>query len=282
MPEIELPDISTLGGSFLAKHKLDAYMTWPGDSEARKQYFASMVARAAYEAKHATNEQVISRIYEDLGEIAEGELIDIMREWLCSEYEEKYFHPHGGLKSVIEADSLFRLWKVVERNRKYWELASWVFLFLKAMCDFHDDLPGGPSLNKAVFLVERSKRIPKKLRVDKSDIWKSWSGFRSVAHLGASILFWESYLAKESDCDERKYQESLDDLFDSHMKVVLSRAKFFENFGSSFVPLRSKKPLFDDSIWRIPDKFQADHKYPIGPLSEADLNILKEYEAGKV
>jgi hypothetical protein len=149
----------------------------------------------------------------------------------------------------------------------------------------HQEKRGGPSIGKAITLVEANTKSG---GTGAANLWKMWSTYKDVAHLvtAAALVFAEARIVAV-----RKpfgpFGLSADQFGHLTMAMfmpdlVIAAALSFEHLGLSFVPYGLEKPtLAPETLWRIPPNINV---VPIPPLVRKirpqDLLVLRERRAG--
>lgn len=132
--------------------------------------------------------------------------------------------------------------------------------------------PGGPSFNKAFFLLEGW--LPPHLRRanlaggrTRPVLRKYWKEYRDVAHLAAA---WDYFTERSTN-------------FPIIRDTVgfLSVAQVYQEFGLSFVPLGNEDPLLDSKmVWRVPAGTpRISGALVLDTLSSEATDRLKTYRA---
>lgn len=134
---------------------------------------------------------------------------------------------------------------------------------------------GGGSVRKATGLLEAIAKdrqhlgLEPEYPVHERMIMKVWSMFKPVAHLCAG---WQTACACPAATAEHT------------VKLWLGSAKFFQDFGTRFVPQRQKVPLLDPAVvYMIPENAPIERPdgVSVERLTEEELVILRTYAAGR-
>jgi hypothetical protein len=149
----------------------------------------------------------------------------------------------------------------------------------------HQERRGGPSIGKAITLVEANA---KSRGTGAANLWKIWSTYKDVAHLvaAATLVF-----AQAREMAGRKpfgaFGLSPDQLGQFSMTLlmpdlVIAVALNFERLGLTFVPHALEEPTLDpETLWRIPPDINiVPIPPPVRKIRPQDLVTLNERRAG--
>jgi hypothetical protein len=149
----------------------------------------------------------------------------------------------------------------------------------------HQERRGGPSIGKAITLVEANA---KSRGTGAASLWKVWAKYKDVAHLvtAASLICGE---VRTRACNEPfgPFGLSVDQFGPFQMAMlmpdlVLAVALEFERRGLSHVPYARTEPVLDpQTLWRIPQDINvAPLSPPTRKIRSQELAILHARRAG--
>jgi hypothetical protein len=191
---------------------------------------------------------------------------------------ESWFKRAGGFATVAAAPSVKTYTELMTEHARDQFGAGLILALVRRMA-LHPDLPGGPSVNKAIFLLEQvpAPFIPR----NAFGLRRAWATYKSVSHFCAVLFDWVRDAMGETDSQESlavQIEERLTDAFDS----FLAEAEAYQNFGLSFRPARSKSlPLLDPAeTWVLPANRQWQPTPMVAaPLPDSLLSVLRKYRA---
>jgi hypothetical protein len=149
----------------------------------------------------------------------------------------------------------------------------------------HQERRGGPSIGKAVTLVEANA---KSRGTGTANLWKIWSTYKDVAHLvtAATLVFAQvrnmagpkpfgSFGLSPGQWGQFTMTLLMPDL-------VIAVALSFERLGLSHVPHALEEPNLDpETLWRIPPDINVvPIPPPVRTIRPQDLVVLNERRAG--
>lgn len=277
MPVLDLPDLAKPHGKYLAQLAVRAVMTWPTDAAARRQYLASVLAHHLGELEAAMAElpdpAQAAKWFKTIEAMRERE--DWQDQW---DVLESRFRSAGGFATVAAAPSVGTYTDEMTK-RTGDQIAAGLILALVRRMALHPDLPGGPSVNKAIFILERVPfpSIPR----NSFQLRQAWKGYKPVSHFCAALFDWVHETMDETDTPEefvvRMEQRILYD-FDA----FLALAEAYQSFGLSFRPARAKSSLLLDpaQTWILPAQRQWEPTPMVAaPLTDFLLSIIRKYRA---
>jgi hypothetical protein len=167
--------------------------------------------------------------------------------------------------------------------QQHWARVADIVRHHQALADGgHQQRRGGPSLGKAISLIDANA---KSKGTGKAKLWEIWQTYKDVAHLvTAAVLI--SFEAK------RRHQRAPFGLkfhqFQPYRmamllpELVISVAMTFENYGLEHVAHGRTEPMFDpESLWRIPADINLT---PLPPpdrkITKTDRAVLNARRAG--
>jgi len=278
MPVLELGDLSAPGGGYRAEIAVRSVMAWPNDEQARKQYLATTMARHLGE---------LQRSAQDLPDPAQAEdwfeAIAAIEEWEAWQHAEatvsRWFDHGGGFMAVANAPRLQDYQDQMMGQVGAWFAAGLILALIRRMATHHSDLPGGASVNKAVFILERihAPMVPR----NSHDLRRAWAEYKPVAHFCASLF--DTFMDAMEDCDtpaatgvemERKLREEF--------PAFLALSDAYQQFGLTYVPRRAKgQPILDPAqAWLLPEEKQwAPTPYVPAPFDAQLLAAASAYRA---
>ncbi len=278
MPLLELGNISAPGGCYRAQITVRSVMAWPKDAEARRRYLAAVMAHHLGELEQAAK---------DLPDPnrAQGwfDTIDAIRELENFHYAERifgrWFQDGGSFMAVADAPSLAEFERQMMECTPAWFAAGMILALVRRMATHHADLPGGASVKKAVYILERVN-IPI-IPHNRKDIRLAWTTYKPVAHFCAALLdlFVECFL--EGGGPDRIGAE-MERRLNEEFPGFLARADAYQEFGITYAPPRTKGQTILDKAeaWLLPDKKQWEPTpYVPAPFDDRLLEIARAYRA---
>jgi hypothetical protein len=174
----------------------------------------------------------------------------------------------GGLLQVTTGPGLPGFEKEAGSKIGGWFAAGLILALIRRMATHHADLPGGASVNKAVFMLEcvKAPMLPR----NSHDLRRAWATFKPVAHLGAALF---DAMIREEPCPLHP---------GTCMRAFLADAEAYQQFGLQHVPARAKGAPFLDpgSTWLLPSPPQwPSTRYVPAPLDDRLLAAARQYRA---
>jgi hypothetical protein len=278
MPLLELGDISTPDGFYHSLVAVRSVMVWPRDADARRRYFAKVAAQHL---------GALEKLKMDLPDPAQAE------NWFetiadCEELENwhlayvtvsRLFREAGGFIAVAESSPITEYQQQMMERVGPWFAAGMILALIRRMATHHSDIPGGPSVNKAMFVLEHAHfpMVPRNSRY----LRMAWTNYKPVAHLCAALFdFFIECLEEGGSPIEigAKMERKLNVEF----PAFLATADAYQEFGLNYAPHRAKgQPLLDSAeAWLLPDEKQwAPTPYVPAPLDERLLELARRYRA---
>jgi len=278
MPILDYGPILAPGGLYRAQIAVRAAMAWPSDSEAHHQYIATLMSMhiAELESKGADlPDPLVGKDWEEsIAAIHEHE------DWMSAvDQVEEWFAEAGGHSSVAMAPGFQAFHKDMDSRVGAWFAAGLILALIRRMATHHADLPGGASVNKAVFILERIN-LPMVPR-NSHDLRKAWKTYKPVAHFCAALFDW-FLIALENGGTPEEIATILEEELNDNFLMFLAEAEAYLNFGLSYRPPRAKaQTLLDpDETWTLPEH----RPWPPSPMKPAPFDDLlmrtaKEYRA---
>lgn len=277
MPVLALPDLNNPLGMYLAQLAVRAVMAWPTDKAARRQYVTAALAHHLGELEAAKDE------LPDFAEAADWfEAIAAVREheewhW-AQDTLESWFRRSGGFAAVAAASSVTAYQELMTKQLGDQFAAGLVLALVRRMA-IHPNLPGGPSVNKAIFLLEqvRAPRVPR----NEFQLRRAWATYKPVAHFCAALFDWFYETLDEAD-GPGDFAVRMEQRLLYGFDAFLALAEAYQNFGLSFRPARAKSwPLLDPlQTWVLPTERQWEPTPMVAaPLTDFLLSVLRNYRA---
>jgi hypothetical protein len=278
MPVLELGDISAPGGSYRAQIAVRSVMAWPKDEVARKQYLATIMARHLGELQRSAQELPDPARAEDWFETVAA--IDKWEAWQHAEATvSRWFDEGGGFTAVADAPRLTDYQDQMTGQASAWFAAGLILALIRRMATHHTDLPGGASVNKAVFILERvhAPMVPR----NSHDLRRAWATYKPVAHFCAALFDFFMDATEVGDAAsaisaeiERKLREEF--------PAFLALADAYQQFGVAYAPPRAKgQPILGPTeAWLLPDEKQwPPTPYVPAPFDTRLLDAARAYRA---
>jgi hypothetical protein len=146
----------------------------------------------------------------------------------------------------------------------------------------HQQRRGGPSVGKAISLIDANA---KSKGTGRAKLWEIWTTYKDVAHLVTAALL----VSAEAKTRHQKAPYGLRfHQFQPYRMamllpdLVISVAMTFENYGLGHVAYGRTEPMFDpESLWRIPaDINLTPLRPPDRKITKTDLAVLNARLAG--
>ncbi len=270
MPVLDYGHLLAPGGLYRAQIAIRAVMAWPdpADEKSRREYVATVMAKHLVELEAKRNT------------LAHPSSTEQHQAWVLEHNTFKeWYEDAGGLAAVTAASGLPFFEKEMQKRVNAWFAAGLILKLVRRMAAHHSDLPGGASINKAVFMHERLKlpNIPR----NSHDLRKAWKTYKPVAHFCAVLLDWFAIALTHNDSAE-EVGRVLEAELNENFMMFLSQAEAYLEFGLSYQLPRSKaKTLLDPKeTWILPQ--YRPWPEALGrpePLTGELLEIAREYRA---
>lgn len=280
MPIVELGNLSDAVACYRSQMTVKAIMSWPSDENARNSFLCTIWTYHLGESKKLIEDTpdpaTISDPLEARIVAADRGTYQAIRE----EYK-RWFEEDGGHFAIANAKSFFDYIEELCKINRDILAAGLALVLIRQMSVHHADLPGGASVNKAMYLLEK---MPKELPLPHNmrDLRRAWSNYKPVLHFCAA--FFECYMRADMKRhgDQKEIQCDFDELMTYRFPEFLSLVDTYQRFGTSFIPARAKgEALIDpETAWLLPEQKQwpiIDH--PASPLGGWMLEAAKNYRA---
>lgn len=280
MPVVEFEDLSTLEAAWMGWFKVFSVMMFPDDLHERERSGANLLAwhisnaekqhRAALDAAEAPSPT--KEMHDPVAYAAHLEYVMDRLNVCVGEL--------GGYGALVEARSISEYDQLLSKRFTDWFTAGLVLAFVRRMAAHHQDLRGGASVNKAVYIVEHSKLYPLVHR-NSNYIRKAWSKYKSVSYYCATLYdFCLAELIKRPDPDA--FHVLINQKLVVDFKEFISQSEAYLEFGLSFRPSRAKAETLLDpkQIWLLPKtRCWPRSTRTVLPLTGNLLEAAKEYRA---
>jgi hypothetical protein len=279
MPLLELGDLSAPGGCYRAQIAVLSVMAWPKIAEARRHYLAAVMAHILGEMEKAAK---------DLPDPAQAEnwfdtiaAVEELESWHHAEMTVGcWFREAGGFAAVAGAPSLAEYERQMMERIPAWFAAGLTLALVRRMATHHPDLPGGASVNKALFILEHA-HFPVVPR-NKLYLRQAWTTYRPVAHFCAALFDLFIECMESSGGAPDRVAAEMRRRYDDEFPGFLATADAYQEFGLGYAPLRAKgQPILDKSeAWLLPAKKQWEPTpYVPAPFDARLLEIAQTYRA---
>jgi hypothetical protein len=192
------------------------------------------------------------------------------------EQAKTWFRQSGGFTTDNKADRYETQQQVVLAQIPWIVAVGALLQQIWAMAAHHrDQLPGGASLNKAIFV---SAAFPYFAPMAARTLRSAWGRYRDVAHLCAAFtcVFDEARREPPDRLDERMKRGFVEDLHET-----LSVAAAYQHFGTTFVPRGMASPLINPKTAWVLRGIEPDLQF-LPPALPADLLAkAQEYKASR-
>lgn len=268
MPVLDYGPILAPGGLYRAQIAVRAVMAWPGDAEARRQYVATLMSMhiADLERKGAAlPDPLAGKDWEET--IA---AVEVHEDWMAAvDQVGEWFAEAGGHSSVALAPGFHAFNRDMDSRVGAWFAAGLILALVRRMATHHADLPGGASVNKAVFILERV-HLPLVPR-NSHDLRQAWKTYKPVAHFCAVLFDW-FMIALENGGTPEEIAAVIEEELNDNFLMFLSEAEAYLDFGLSHRPPRAKAQTLLDpkETWTLPEH----RPWPPSPRVPAPFNDL--------
>ena len=183
------------------------------------------------------------------------------------------YEMNGGEKTLFKCPKNDELFKEFEKASTNGILAGNMLYRIMQM-DKEKNIEGGPSVKKAIFLIDqydRSKLANLGTHVNKAYLKKYWVMYKPVAHIWAGYIFWKL----NDNSTKYDFRKSDDGLF-----KFLALSEVFREFGESFLPHGQKEPLLNpDETWKQrPDHIEYKVNFTLPKMTSEELKALSKYK----
>jgi hypothetical protein len=265
MPVLEYGSILEPGGMYRAQLAVRSVLAWPHEENRRQQYIATVwathLAELQKEAKELQDAIAAGKVSMNKKIRAQFNSLVVAIEKVAERFNEA-----GGYGAVAQAPGLKALQKEILERVDDWFAAGLVLALVRRMAKYHMDLPGGASVNKAVFILERVR--PPLIARNTHDLRRAWSIYKPVAHFCAALFDLFIYSSSGS-ATPKEVLAVMNKRLNQQFPVFLAEAAAYEEFGLNYCPARTKgKPLLDAAAtWLLP----ADRPWPRSPMEPTPL-----------
>jgi hypothetical protein len=281
MPEMDLGDIASLdltkecemsGALGDAGFRLMAYLTWPRDESRRRQFLVATAASALGEIEGKPPEA-----YDEIGDVYAGNAEwQQLRSDAMAMIADKHFRAHGGYSTVAGAPGFETLNEEIVAKSKQTLAVGELLHTVRCIAQFHREVAGGASVNKAVKVMGARADVPGALR-NRAGLMEAWSEFKPVAHVCAALT--EAY----DHVGERAKAMSEDEPFFGRLGWTLAVARDYQEFMTTFIPHGRREGLvLVEESWTIPAGLTLPNvQIGTGVLSPKAIEALRNYKAPK-
>lgn len=257
-----------------------AVMAWPdpADEPARSGYIATVMSRHLADLKTTRttlpNPSAVEGWEETFLAVEQHEA------WMAMQSQfGAWFDEAGGHDSVSMAPGLHAFRKDFGGQVGDWFAAGLILALVRRIAAHHADLPGGASVNKAIFILARAK-FPLTPRNER-DLRKAWAKYRPVAHFCAALFDW-FIIAYEHNETPEQVAAALEAQLNENFLMFLAEADAYLEFGLAYrLPRAKAQPTLDPAeTWLLPQHrlWPASPNEP-APLSGLLLDAAREYRA---
>lgn len=280
MPVLDYGDLLAPNGQRRAQSAVRAVMAWPdpADEASRREYDATVTSLYLADLKNKSGSLANPLAAEGREGTAS---VDQWHEELKAVQDqiEGWFDEAGGYASVSMAPGFRAFQDDFKKRLPGFFAAGAVLGMVRRMATHHANLPGGASVKKAIFILERTKfsLVPQNER----DLRKAWAKYRPVAHFCAVLLDWFIAAARQSKTP-KEISTVVQELMDEHFLLFLSEAEAYLEFGLAHRQQRTRaQTLLDPAeTWVLPEyRPWAKSSSTPAPLSDFQLEAAREYRA---
>lgn len=276
MPNLDLGDLTgldltrplpTSADRSSAALRLAAAMAWPDDEGRRRQFLAATSAQAVQAAEDAKLAVAVADFAPppDAGSGAHA----------SNGAFPGAFRLDSDLAADAEVPGMDAVSELINENAPGWYVAGSVLYLVRTMAMYHRDIPGGPSVGKAINLLERFSTGPD-MPKDRRGLRAAWSRFKPVAHLCAAFVSLITEIQQEPQ--DRQGALALG-LFSTWLGVTLGVGREFQDFATSYrAPGQNAPLLVAAGLWTVPKSLTLPKtKVKTAPFSAETLATFKNY-----
>ncbi len=278
MPVLDYGSILAPGGMYRAQLAVRAVMAWPDDAEARRQYLATVMSMHLAELQQRGG---------DLPDPLAGNgweetiaAIEEQEDWLAAvDQVGRWFAEAGGHAVVAHAPGFMAFQKDMGSRVGHWFAAGLILALIRRMAAHHADLPGGASVNKAVFILERAN-LPLVPR-NSHDLRRAWKTYKPVAHFCAALFDW-FMIALENGGTPEEIAAIIEEELNDNFLMFLAEAEAYMEFGLGYRAPRAKaQALLDcEETWVLPEHRPWPRSPMVPrPFDETLMRVAREYRA---
>lgn len=266
--------------TYRAQIAVRAVMAWPdpADEAARREYNATLMSMHLADLKTKRNKLPDPLAVEGWEETIFA--VEQHEAWMAVQcYFEGRFEAAGGHAAVSMAPGFRAFLSDFQSRIGSWFAAGLILALVRRMAAHHADLPGGASVNKALFILERVRfpLVPQNER----DLRKAWAKYRPVAHFCATLFDW-FMIAYEHNETPEEVSAALEAELNENFLMFLSEAEAYLEFGLTHrLPRARAQPLLDPAeTWVLPEYRLWPHSLnEPAPLCGLLLDAAQEYRA---
>lgn len=191
--------------------------------------------------------------------------------------EAKALPPLGAEGAGVDA-AVAAVLALMAEKAPSWYIAGSVVHLVRTMAQYHPDIRGGPSVGKAMALLERFTEGPAK-PPDRQALRATWTAFKPVAHLCAAFVSLLNEVRRRPDEEQDALAGAL---FFDMLGILLALGRDYQAFATAYrAPGRQAPLLAADAIWTVPARLALPSaKVQTAPFSARTLAALKDYRAG--
>lgn len=280
MPVLDYGNLLAPMRMYRAQIAVRSVMAWldPADEVARQEYVATLMSMhlAELNAKRRTlpDPLAVEGWEETILAVETHEALTHAQDQV-----EEWFDEAGGHASVSMARGFRKFQEDFEACVGGWFAAGLILALVRRMAAHHSDLPGGASVNKAVFILEKV-RFPL-VPHNSNGLRTAWRTYKPVAHFCAALYDW-FVTAYEYNATPDAVAAAIERELNENFRTFLSEAEAYLEFGLAYRPPRNKaKPLLEPAeTWMLPQyrPWEASPYTPaplVGPL----LQAARDYRA---
>ncbi len=185
--------------------------------------------------------------------------------------------PLGATGPEADAKGITAVLDLMAGHSSHWYIAGSVIYLVRTMALYHANLPGGPSVAKALSLLERFSEGPAK-PPDLKELRRIWARYRPVAHLCAGFVSLLNEVRRRPDDEQDALAGAM---FFDMLGVMLALGRTFQDFATGYKAPGHKSPLLEAAnIWTVPAALDLPPaEVRTAPFSAGTLAALKAYRA---
>lgn len=261
-----------------ARTVVQAVMNWPRDAKTRQQFIATHISRMLADLETEWADILDLKNCDDREVVI---AVNRKHDAMLADFAKlgQWFVDAGGHGAVAHAPGLAAFQNEMDHRFKDQIATGQILLLIRQMAKHHPDLPGGASVNKAVFILEQID-LPFGPN-NRRDLRRAWAAYKPVAHFCAP-LFERLMVATHRAETEQDIAVIMDKELEYDFLMFLADAEAYMEFGLNCRLQRAKaQPLLDpDKTWTLPEhRPWPESVRGLAPLGDTELRAASEYRA---
>lgn len=280
MPVLNYGDPMTPLAIYRAQIAVRSVMAWPdpADEESRREYIATVMSKHLGDlstTRSTLSDPLAEEGWENtISAIGQHEALIAAQGRFAAWFEEA-----GGHASVSTAPGFRAFQSDFQSRVGGWFAAGLILALVRRMAAHHADLPGGASINKALFILQQVQ-LPGVPR-NSFGLREAWRMYKPVSHFCA-VLFDLFMIAYERNETPDQVAAALETELSDNFLMFLAKAEGYLGSGLTHQPLRAKAQTLLNPVetWVLPQhRMWPDLHSTPSPLSGPLLEAALEYRA---